>query len=347
VFAAAIALLASACAVQPGVVRFGNEQVGLSFPSPPEAPRFEYLGELTGEANIEVGAAARSWPTRMVRWLVGLTSNAEKERNLSRPQSGLFDPRSGRNFVTDVGRHAVFVFDESGGELSIWDQASASTGFVTPIAIAQGSEGEVLVTDAELGVWVRLSSKGAPLGIYGQGLLKRPTGIARDPLSGDVYVADTHSHDVKVFDAQGAWLRTLGRKGSAPGEFNSPTHLALRDGKLYVTDTLNSRVQILKLNGDPLKSVGERGLFLGNLPRPKGVAVEENGQIYVVESFYDYLLVYDADGQFLLPVGGTGSDPGQFYLPSGVWTDGAGRVFVADTFNSRVVALKKIPALRQ
>lgn len=328
-------------------MHFGNDRGLLVFPNEPEISRYQYVGELTGEANFERSPSAYAWPTRAVRWLVGLASGGEQERVLARPQSGMFDVRSGRIYVTDVGRHAVFVFDEAAGELQVWDRASSESGFVTPIAVAQGSAGDLLVTDADLAVWVRLASDGVPRGVFGKGLLKRPTGIASDPVSGEVFVADTHSHDVKVFDRQGQWLRTLGRKGEAPGEFNSPTHLALSGGKLYVTDTLNSRVQVLTPKGEPLQVVGERGLFLGDLPRPKGIAVEEDGRIYVVESFYDYLLVYDGDGRFLLPIGGSGSQPGQFYLPSGVWTDGAGRVFVADTFNSRVVALRSLPATRQ
>ena len=333
----------SACATQPGSLRFTNENAQLQFPEKPEIPRFQYVGELTGEANFEHQNASRPWPTRLVRWIVGLASGAEQERVLSKPQSGYFDSKTGRNYVTDVARHAVFVFDEAVGELQVWDQAEAGAGFITPIAIAPTATGDILVTDADLGVWVRLASDGSPRGSFGKNVLKRPTGIVSDPTTGNVYVADSQGHDIKVFERDGGWLRTIGRKGSEPGEFNSPTHLALRDGKLYVTDTLNSRVQILNLKGESLQIVGERGLFLGNLPRPKGVAVEENGRIYVVESFYDYLLVYDADGRFLLPIGGSGSQPGQFYLPSGVWTDGAGRIFVADTFNSRVVALRSLP----
>ncbi|MDD5316396.1 MAG: SBBP repeat-containing protein, partial [Candidatus Cloacimonetes bacterium] len=96
--------------------------------------------------------------------------------------------------------------------------------------------------------------------------------------------------------------------------------------------------QVPDAKGDTVKPQrGERGLYLGNLVRPKGVAVDSEGNIYVVESLHDYLLVYNREGQLLLALGGTGGDIGQFYLPSGVWVDSRDRIFVADMFNARVM----------
>jgi len=85
---------------------------------------------------------------------------------------------------------------------------------------------------------------------------------------------------------------------------------------------------------------GRRGIFVGDMPRPKGVAVDKDGNIYVVESYYDHLLVFNAKGELLLPIGGSGSGIGQFYLPAGICTDEQGRVYVVDGFNGRVVVLE-------
>jgi DNA-binding beta-propeller fold protein YncE len=78
------------------------------------------------------------------------------------------------------------------------------------------------------------------------------------------------------------------------------------------------------------------GMYIGNMVRPKGVAVDSEGNIYVVESYYDHLLVYNSKGEYLMAIGGVGTEPGKFHLPSGVWIDSHNRVFVADTLNSRV-----------
>jgi DNA-binding beta-propeller fold protein YncE len=219
----------------------------------------------------------------------------------------------------------------------IWRQADPERPFDTPVGITAGPGGEVLVTDSALGEVFRLTADGQPAGAFGHGYLTRPTGIARDPVSGLVYVADSAAHDIKVFDGLGRLVETYGSRGERVGEFNGPTHLAFAGGRLYVADTLNARIQVLDAaTGGIRRTFGERGLLVGNLVRPKGISVDDEGNIYIIESMHDHLLVYDAQGRFLLPIGGEGAAPGQFYLPAGVTVDRHNRVFVADMFNRRV-----------
>ncbi len=333
------------CASAPTVMTLfpsGSEPArALVWPPPPDIPRYQFAGELAGERNF--GLAEQSRPgtgERVVRWLVGLGAGSQEDpRELVRPQAGAMDDR-GRIYVTDVGRKAVFVFDEPQGKLFIWDQAGEYTSFVSPIGIVVGRDGEVLVADSGLRRIVRLDRSGVPRGSFAQGIVGRPTGLARDPQSGRIFVADTAQHDIKVFNDRGKLMQTIGRRGKELGEFNAPTHLAYRDGYLYVSDTLNARVQVLTAGGEPVNSLGARGLFVGNLTRPKGIAVDHDRNIYVVEGYYDHLLVFDEDGRFLLPIGGTGTAVGRFFLPAGAWTDKLGRVFVADMFNGRVVIFR-------
>jgi DNA-binding beta-propeller fold protein YncE len=305
------------------------------WPPGPNVPRYIYAGQLTGAANFRSDEDSRGGAARVFAWIVGLGVEEAEPVVLRRPQSGVSDER-GRVYVTDVGRQAVFVFDEREGKLAVWDLANGGQRFVAPIGVVIGARDEVLVADAELGAVFRLDRDGNPLGSFGGEVLERPTGLARDARAGRVYVADTRGNDVKIFDDSGLLVDYVGRHGKGRGELNAPTYIAFRDGKLYVTDTLNSRVQVFDRDGRVLASFGERGLYLGNLARPKGVAVDDEGNVYVVESYYDHLLVFDANGRFLLPLGGTGHAPGQFYLPAGVWTDSRNRVYVADMFNGRV-----------
>jgi DNA-binding beta-propeller fold protein YncE len=307
----------------------------LLWPAPPEVPRFLYTGTLTGEANFrregEPGTLAR-----LGRWIAGLDGHGPAPLVLQRPTAVVGDD-SGRLYVSDTSRQAVFVFDERAGELLLWDQAQGAARFVAPSGLALAS-GRLFVADAELGAVFVLDLQGQPLQRIGHGLLKRPTGLARDPQSGHLFVADTYAHDIKVFDDAGALLQVIGRRGEGAGEFNFPTHLAWAQGELYVTDTLNNRIQVFAAGGQVLqRQLGTRGLTLGNLVRPKGVGVDGEGNVYVVESYYDSLLVFSPRGEFLLPIGGTGTATGRFYLPAGVWVDSRNRVHVADMFNGRVV----------
>ena len=118
---------------------------------------------------------------------------------------------------------------------------------------------------------------------------------------------------------------------------NVPTHLTISRGKLYIADTMNARVQIVSSStGRPTQTIGTRGIFIGNLVRPKGVAVDSEENIYVIEGYHDHLLVFSQRGRFLMPIGGEGSRPGQFNLPSGIFIDKRDRVYIADTHNGRV-----------
>ncbi len=340
----------AACTTAPTEMRyFPADQAPeskLVWPGPPEPARLAYAGELVGEANfrraegVQDGAAVR-----VLRWIAGITGADERTRQLVRPQAGMVDV-TGRILVSDAGREAIVVFDESAGTLSIWDEASPGRAFSSPVGIAADGFGGYLVADADLGAVVRLDARGKPTGKLGGDILERPTGLAMDPATGEIFVVDTAAHDIKVLDSDGNLLRTLGRRGVAPGEFNGPTHLSLANGLLYVTDTLNSRVQILTTAGAPVSSVGERGLYIGNLVRPKGVTIDRDGHVYVIESYFDHLLVFDPSGDLLLPVGGTGGGAGQFFLPAGAWTDDGNRLFVADMFNGRVVVFDYLGDVR-
>jgi DNA-binding beta-propeller fold protein YncE len=300
-----------------------------------ETPRFVYLGELTGEANFRKPGATEGGGGFM-RWLIALVAGEREPVVLQRPQSGAIDA-TGRILVSDSSRQAVFVFDTQQGSLELWQNAAGLTRFKAPAGIAVGAAGEVYVADAELGMVARFDRAGKSLGAIGKGELRRPVGLAFDIMKNELYVADTYAHEIKVFDGTGALLRTLGRRGESPGNFNYPTYLALNQDELYVVDTMSAQVQVVDSEtGQPLRVIGRRGLNVGDLVRPKGVALDGDGNVYVVESYYDHLLIFSQDGEFLLPIGGTGKRAGQFYLPAGVWTDDRDRIYVADMFNGRV-----------
>lgn len=343
---AAVTVLAvslAGCAVAPKEMHyFPEERIPeriLVWPGPPEVARLSYAGELIGEDNFRsVDGSQDGAAVRVLRWIAGITGASDRRKQLIRPQSGMVDAR-GRILVTDAGREAIVVFDEAEAKLSVWDEAEPGRAFLAPVGIVADGNGGYLVADAEIGYLVRLDGTGSPDGVVGRGMLQRPTGLSRDPVAREIFVADSGAHDIKVFDEQGALLRTFGRPGVAAGEFNGPTHISFLNGRLYVTDTLNARVQILSPSGEPLGAIGQRGLYVGNLVRPKGVVTDRDGHIYVIESYYDHVLVFSDKGELLLPIGGTGKEAGQFFLPAGAWTDDGSRLFVADMFNGRVVVL--------
>jgi len=342
--AAILLVTLSGCAETRMVFRYADEpkqEQAIVWPQDGETPRYRYVGQLLGEQNFAPEAGQGNVGTALVKafkWVAGVFSNKAPQVVLQRPQTGLVGA-DGRIYVTDVSRQGVYVFDTVNGKLSVWSDSGTIGGFVAPIGIAL-TQSSVLVADAELGAVLRLDYQGAPQGFFGAGVLTRPTDLAVDPSSGWVYVSDSGAHNIKVFKEDGTFVKVIGRSGTEEGMFNSPTHLSLDNEKLYVTDSLNSRIQIFSAEGEFLRTFGQRGVYLGDLPHPKGVAVDSDENVYVVESYHDHLLIYDREGRFLLPIGGTGSAIGQFYLPAGVWSDDQDRIYVSDMFNGRIIILQ-------
>jgi sugar lactone lactonase YvrE len=314
----------------------------LMFPPPAdgEVPRYMYLGELRGETNLVAPEELGKGLVNTIFAILDIIAGPAEPMVLDRPQTGTVDGK-GRVFVTDIGRGAVFMFDEKLPEVKVWSKAEGLLDFISPVGIALGPEQQIFVADADLGLVARLSPLGEPLPSIGRNHLLRPNGLAFDAAAGKLYVADTGAHQIKIFNLEGILLAELGARGDGPGEFNYPTHIAIARDKLYVTDTMNARVQVFSTKtGDYLATIGKRGMFIGDLNRPKGVAADGEGNVYVVESYFDYLLVYNRRGQFLMPLGGSGFGDEKFHLPSGVWVDSRNRVYVADMLNSRVAVFQ-------
>ncbi len=339
IFCAVTLLFISGCAQIPAVFDyqpFDEATDEMVWPDPPEIARYRYVGQLTGEENFpRPGEETLNAGAKFLRWLVGLAGKDEAPVILQRPQ-GVVTDGQGRIFVSDVSRQAVYMFDTRQAKLQVWNLAAEELGFELPIGLAIGAAGELLVADASLQLVARLDQNGKPLGVFGLEELRHPTGLARDPKRGRLYVADRGANNIKVYSDAGELLFEFGQFGEDEGQLNGPTYLFWYQEQLYVTDTLNSRIQVFSPDGKYVTGFGQRGLYLGDLPRPKGIAVGQDGKIYVVESYYDYLLVFNHKGEFLLPIGGSGHEIGQFYLPAGVWVENT-YVYVADTFNGRVM----------
>jgi hypothetical protein len=68
----------------------------------------------------------------------------------------------------------------------------------------------------------------------------------------NVYLLDLQLSEVRVFNIDGEYVRTIGREGEGPGEFRYPTSmLFLPDGKLGVIQPSASRLILFDAEGNP------------------------------------------------------------------------------------------------
>ncbi len=127
-----------------------------------------------------------------------------------------------------------------------------------------------------------LMTLGRP-GVAGDGTdtFNAPSDILVAP-DGSIFVADGHGGDTNArivkFDKDGKLIKTWGRKGKGPGEFDSPHGLAMDSvGRLFVADRSNSRIQIFDQNGNFLEEWRQFG-------RPSGIYITKDDVIYVADS---------------------------------------------------------------
>lgn len=343
-FAACVIAAGCASTAAPPIDFTPNADAAV-WPKPPEAARYAYAGEVIGEADfVTARSQVRSGAARVLRAIAGLVVGKRKYGELRRPIYGFRDA-DGAMIVADMSLRAVVKFDFDQSKFIVWRLAADTETFEAPSAVVSDGAGGVYVSDAEKAEVFHLSASGDPVGRLGADTLKRPLGLAREPVFGDLFVSDGGDHTIKKFSASGHLLAVFGGPGLEKGQFNTPTHLAFHDGALYVADTFNFRVQKLTSKGEPILAFGENGLKIGDMARPKGIAIGGDGRIYVVESLYGRLLVFNPDGRLLMTLAGKGRYARNFYLPSGVWTDSSGHVFVADMFNGRVVAYQELTPL--
>jgi 6-bladed beta-propeller len=78
-------------------------------------------------------------------------------------------------------------------------------------------------------------------------------GIEADS-AGNIYVLDHQSSEIRAFDAEGRYLRTLTRKGEGPGELNAANGMLLTDQEtLWVQDHGQWRMIELTLEGEEIR----------------------------------------------------------------------------------------------
>jgi hypothetical protein len=73
--------------------------------------------------------------------------------------------------------------------------------------------------------------------------------VAVHPSSGDIIVADLGSGVIRVFDADGQWVRTLGRRGSGPGETTRPEVITLLGDSIFAVTGSNYQAVVFDGSG--------------------------------------------------------------------------------------------------
>ena len=179
-------------------------------------------------------------------------------------------------FVFQRGKKAdpIVVFDAKGKYLRSWGKGM----FGNPHGMRVDRGGNVWVTDNGDHQVMKFTPRGElllALGVKGKPAtddktFDRPTDIAFAP-SGEVYVSDGYGNSrVVKFSREGKYLATWGKRGTGPGEFNTPHSIGIDSkGTVYVSDRENNRIQIFDGKGKFLRQWNHLGATQNIFITPK------------------------------------------------------------------------------
>jgi DNA-binding beta-propeller fold protein YncE len=271
-------------------------------------------------------------------------SGPEGADSLAQPL-GVAVSEDGRLFVVDVGQRVVRAYTTEGDYLFTFNEivSDKGTALMLPQRVAIGPDGNVWVTDRQLGGMFVFSAED---GSFVKEFVPKsdvaatwaPMALAFDA-DGNLWVADvgvSQAHRIEVFDMEGNEIRRWGttvqttKMTDSPGGFYYPNGIAFSsEDEVFISDMSNHRVQVFTLDGEFKRFILTSG-------SPLGLVVDRELRLCVVDPFAHSIDLYDVQGERLLAFGGPGTALGRFRYPSDIALDETGRMFVSDRENNQV-----------
>lgn len=200
------------------------------------------------------------------------------------PEGGIAIGPNSHTYVADFLNGRVVEFGPDGSFV----RSFGSLG--EPEGIAVAPDGKVYVASQGAGRIFIFSAEGALLGEIGNpgegaGQMIEPSGLAIDPVSGNLFVVDKGMHRVDVFTTEGQFVRAFGKEvkaggggnvcdaltgcqegvvGSEAGALRTVRGIAFAPGtnSVYLADSLNQRIDVFTPQGDFLFAFG-KGVRVG------------------------------------------------------------------------------------
>jgi len=320
-----LAVVASGCAAR--------QKAGeVAWPLPPDKPRVKYVRSISVERDLDPSIWRRAG-----RSLV----TTEESDAILQPTGIALSADEQRLYVACVSRNRVIEVDLTNRTMH---RVAEPEGYrpKTPFAVAIDADDTLYVSDSSEGLVWTYDRDGKFVRQIGKRILERPTGIAVDRRRQLLYVVDgarkgSQNHKVEVFSLAGDHVRTIGKRGSGPGELNFPDYVAVApDGNVYVSDMLNFRVQVFDPEGTLVTMFGSVGQGPGEFDKLKGIAFDGFGNVHAVDGQTGIVQIFNSRHQVLMAYGGRANRIEFTILPTAIAIDSRNNIYVADWGGSRV-----------
>ena len=211
------------------------------------------------------------------------------------PYGIIFD-RNHNLLVADCHNSSVQVFDRNGNFLrKFGEQGCLDHQLDKPVGLSIDENDDIIITDQgrlTAGAIKIFSPNGKYLRKFGEaGSLTQPYHCIQN---GQYFiVSDTCS--IKMFNLDGKFIYTFGKKGVNDGELNKPRYLSVnKDGLLMVCDSYNNRVQLFELpSGKFVTKFGCKGSERGEFHTPTATASLSDGRIVLCDKLNDRIQIFE------------------------------------------------------
>ncbi len=199
-------------------------------------------------------------------------------------------------FVADGPQAKVFGYDRSGVLLMVFGKAGELT---YPAALAvDPRRNRLYIADSHAHRIRVYSTIGTQLfdiggaGATGVGGLRSPSSIALDS-NGGIYVLDSGSRRVHVYDPDGKPLLVFPVSSGVPGGPWQPKSIAVDSAAhIYVTDSVHNKILVFDNAGRFLFTWGKTGSYLGDFWTPVSIFIDASDRIYIADQTNSRIQVY-------------------------------------------------------
>lgn len=255
--------------------------------------------------------------------------------------SGVAINSKGHIFLLHRGPGPLVEFDADGNFI----RASCDGMFDRPHGLRIDADDNVWMTDVATHVVYKLDLQGRlqmVLGVKGRPgewhdfghlrLFNEPNEAMVAP-NGDIFVLQGHGKGpscVIKFDKHGNFIKTWGKKGSRPGDFDLPHSIVIdAKGLLHIADRNNARIQVFDQDGNYIRESKHPGT-------PCGLFLTPDQRIFLAHGHTGLIKELDLDGNVLGETGGQGKTMGHYGEAHYLAVSSRGEIFVTDTLNWRV-----------
>ena len=147
----------------------------------------------------------------------------------------------------------------------------------------------------------------------------------------NIYVTDSQSGKIFVFDPNGKYRRVIGSLKGGEGYFKRPTGIAVDSAaqRIYVTDTLRHKIFVMDMQGSVLATIGKNGTGDGEFNYPTELRLQ-GPDLVVVDAMNFRVQVLDRSGAFKYAIGKPGDGVGWMFRPKGISFDSEGHLYIAN-----------------